>query len=89
MNRKTITIQTNTLKKGKLDQRSFTAQILELGKSRIYVLDDSKNAITRKRFDLTPGCRIFDDSITLDIQDIQYWKAPMYPFLVTFPESQE
>ena len=43
MEHKTIAIQTNTEKKGKIDQRSFSCQILELGKTRTYVLDETKN----------------------------------------------
>ena len=42
MDRKIITIQTNTQKKGKLDQRTFPCQILEFENQRIYVLDDTK-----------------------------------------------
>ena len=87
MEMKTITVQTNTQKKGKLDQRSFRCQAFELGERLIYVLDETKNDLTRKRFNLTPGCRIIDDGIVYSIEDIQYWKKPKYPFLVTYPKS--
>ena len=82
MNRKTITVQTNVKKKGKLDQRSFTCQVIELGESRVYILDKTKNDLTRKRFQLTPGCRLTDEGITYNIENIEYWKKPMYPFLI-------
>ena len=85
MNRKTITVQTNVKKKGKLDQRSFTCQVIELGESRVYVLDNTKNDLTRKRFQLTPGCRLTDEGITYNIENIEYGKKPMYPFLITYP----
>ena len=89
MNRKTITIQTNKLKKKKLDQRTFPCQIFDLNNgTRVYVLDETKNDLTRKRFELTPGCRIMDDGVTYIIEDIQYWKKPMYPFLAVFPVSK-
>ena len=88
MNRKTITIQTNTFKKGKPDQRSFACQTIELAPRRIYVLEETKNDLTRKRFTVTPGCKIIDDGDSYTIEDIKYWKKPMYPFLVVFPESK-
>ena len=87
MEKKTVTIQTNTQKKGKLDQRTFACQTITLGEKLIYVLDETKNDLTRKRFNLTPGCRIIDDGIVYSIEDIQYWKKPKYPFLVTYPKS--
>ena len=87
MDHKTITIQTNTEKKDKLDQRSFSCQILELGKTRTYVLDETKNDLTRKRFSLTPGCRVFDDGVMYIIQDIHYWPKPMYPFLIVSTQT--
>ena len=82
MGNKTITVQTNTPKKGKLDQRSFSCQVLVFGKTRTYVLDETKNDLTRKRFNLTPGCRVIDNGITYVIQGIHYWPKPMYPFLI-------
>lgn len=86
MERKTITIQTNTQKKGKLDQRSFSCQVIEHLNQRVYVLDESKNDLTRKRFDLTPGCRIIDNGICYPIQDIFYSPRPMYPHLIVFTD---
>ena len=82
MEMKTITIQTNETKKGKLDQRPFTCQMLEFEESIIYVLDDTKNSLTRKRFTLTPGCRIIDGGVTYIIQNIMYSERPMRPYLV-------
>ena len=88
MNRKTITIQTNTIKKGKPDQRSFACQIIELPPRRIYVLEETKNTLTRKRFTVVQGCKIIDDGVSYTIEDIEYWKKPMYPFLVVFSDPK-
>ena len=82
MDRKIITIQTNTQKKGKLDQRSFPCQILEFKNQRIYVLDDTKRDLGLKRFDITVGCRIIDDGVCYPIQNIFYTERPARPFLV-------
>ena len=87
MNRKTITIQTNEKKKGKLDQRSFTCQILDYGDQRIYALDDTKRDLGLKRFTLTEGCRIFDDGACYFIENIFYTERPARPFLVVKTES--
>ena len=58
MSSKVITVETNTLKKNKLDKRSFNCQILELGKERVYVLNETKRELKMNRFNITPGCRI-------------------------------
>lgn len=63
MESKIITIQTNTKKKGKLDQRSFSCQILELGKRKMYALENTKRDLGLKRFTLTEGCRVIDDGV--------------------------
>lgn len=82
MEKKTITIQTNEVKKGKLDQRSFPCQLLEFEDSIVYVLDDTKNNLTRKRFSLTPGCRVIDDGVYYPIQNIFYSERPARPYIV-------
>ena len=87
METRTITIQTNTPKKGKLDQRSFSCQVLEHMNQKIYVLNETKNDLTRKRFTLTEGCRVIDDGICYPIQHIYYSPRPMYPHIVVFPDS--
>ena len=86
MDNKTIIIQTNTKKKGRLDQRSFTCQILQFENTKVYVLDKTKNDLTRMRFTLTEGCRIIDDGICYPIQDIYFSSRPMRPHLVVSTE---
>ena len=62
MGSKVITVQTNTRKKGKLDQRTLACQTLEFEKekTRIYVIDETKRDLMRKNFIITDGCRIVD-----------------------------
>ena len=86
MNYRDITIQTNTSKKGKLDQRSFKAQRIKVGDNDVYVLDETKRDLIRKRFDLAPGCRIQDDGIIYRVMDIWYSPKPYHPFIVSSPE---
>ena len=87
MNRKTITIESNTMKKGKLDRQSFTCQLFESGDKRVYVLDRTKRDLVRYHFTLTPGCRILDDGVTHVIKDIWYPPAPKYPHLIVIPKA--
>ncbi len=87
MGSKVITIQTNTPKKGKLDQRSFTCQVLDFDDHRrIYVLDDTRRELSLKRFDLIKGCRIFDDGICYPIHGIWYSPKPKHPHLIVLQE---
>ena len=87
MDRKTITIETNTLKKKKLDRRSFSCQILEFSDRRMYVLDDTKRTLGLKRFTLEEGCRVIDDGVTYSIAKIFFSPAPQQTFLIVYPES--
>ena len=82
MDRKTITIQTNTRKKRKLDQRLFTCQVFEHGNQRFYSLDDTKRDLGLKRFSLDEGCRVFDNGICYPIQRIYYTERPARPFIM-------
>ena len=82
MDRKTITIQTNTQKKGKLDQRSFTCQVLEYENQKIYALNETRRDLGLKRFNLTVGCRIIDDGICYPIQNIFFTERPARPILI-------
>ena len=82
MGNKSITIQTNTKKKGKLDQRSFTCELAEHGNQKVYVLDNSCRDLSLKRFSLTEGCRIFDNEICYPIQKIMYLPRPKRPLLI-------
>ncbi len=81
MGNRTITIETNTLKKGKLDRRTFTCQLLEFENLLVYVLDDTKNQLTRKRFTLECGCRLYDGDSKYVIQDINYLGMTAHPYL--------
>lgn len=87
MDRKTITIETNTLKKKKLDRRSFTCQILEFPGRRIYVLDDTKRELGLKRFSLEEGCRVIDNGITYPIYKIFFSPVPQQTFIIVHPQS--
>lgn len=72
MENRIITIQTNTVKKGRLDQRSFSCLVHEYQGNRIYMLDDTKSDLIRKHFTIAPGCRIIDNGVTYVISNIQY-----------------
>lgn len=85
MEKKTVIIQTNTTKKGKLDQRSFTCQLHVDGENRLYVLDDTKSDLTNKHFTLTRGCRITDDGVTYLIRDVSYLSRPAHPYITIYP----
>ena len=87
MDRKTITIETNTLKKKKLDRRSFSCQILEFPDRRMYVLDDTKRTLGLKRFTLEDGCRVIDDGVTYPISRIFFSPAPQQAILIVYPKS--
>ena len=86
MEMKTIIIQTNTPKKGRLDQRSFTCQVYEDKDQRIYMLDDTKRGLTLKRFNLTKGCRVIEDGITYYIEEVHYSPRPSHPVLIVDPK---
>ena len=79
---KTVTIQTNTKKKGKLDQRSFQCHVINYGEQIIYAMKESRRDLGLKRFNLTEGCRIIDDGVCYPIQDIFYSNRPARPYLV-------
>ena len=87
MESKIVTIQTNTKKKGKLDQRSLSCQILELGKRRMYALENTKRDLGLKRFTLTEGCRVIDDGVYYPIHQIFYTPNPQHPILIVYPDS--
>ena len=86
MEKKNVTIQTNTSKKRRLDQRSFPCQFYEEKGLMIYVLDDTKRDLAHKRFNLTAGCRIIDDGITYFIVDVKYSPAPKHPYIIVDPK---
>ena len=85
MEKKTITIQSNTVKKGKLDQRSFTCQYFEGDSVKMYMLDETRNDLVHKHFNLAVGCRIIDDGVTYYIEEIQYSPRPSHPVLIVDP----
>ncbi len=85
MEKKTITIQTNTVKKGRLDQRSFSCCVYENEGTRAYQLDETGNDLVRKHFTLSPGCRIIDDGKIYFIDDIKYPPRPSRPLLIVDP----
>ena len=85
MEKKTITVQTNTVKKGRLDQRFFTCQYYEGDGVRMYMLDETKNDLVHKHFNLSAGCRIIDDDVTYYIEEIQYSPRPSHPVLIVDP----
>ena len=85
MEKKTVTIQTNTPKKGRLDQRSFTCQVYEDKDQRVFILDDTKRDLTLKRFNLTKGCRVIEDGITYFIDEVWYSPRPSHPVLIVDP----
>lgn len=87
MENRTIIIQTNTTKRGKLDQRSFACQVYEYQGNRIYMLDDTKSDLIRKHFTITTGCRIIDNGVTYLISNIQYSPRPIHPCLTVNPKN--
>lgn len=86
MEKKTVTIQTNSPKKGRLDQRSFTCQVYEDKDQRVYILDDTKRDLTLKRFNLTKGCRVIEDGITYFINEVRYSPRSSRPVLIVDPK---
>lgn len=86
MEKKTITIQSNTVKKGKLDQRSFTCQYYEGNSVKMYMLDETRNDLVHKHFNLSVGCRVIDDGITYYIKEVQYTTRPSRPILIVDPQ---
>ena len=83
MGSKVITVQTNTRKKGKLDQRTLTCQILEFEeeKTRIDVIDETKRDLMRKNFIIEAGCRIIDGTTCYPIQMVNCSGIPIRYFL--------
>ena len=86
MEKKVITVQTNTVKKGKLDQRVLACQVYEDGAARLYILDETKNDLVRRHFSISPGCRIIDDGVTYYIEEVQYSPRPSRPILIINPK---
>ncbi len=85
MEKKTITVQTNTVKKGRLDQRSFSCLHYEGDGVRMYMLDDTRIDLVHKRFNLSAGCRVIDDGVTYYIEEVQYSPRPSRPVLIVDP----
>ena len=81
MNEKEITIQTYVLKKGKYDRRTFRCQLITVGNTRTYLLDNTKNELHLMRFTPAPGNRVFDGEKTYYIKEIWYWPRPKYVFI--------
>ena len=83
MGSKVITVQTNTRKKGKLDQRTLTCQTLEFEgeKTRIYVIEETKRDLMRKNFIIEAGCRIIDGGTCYPIQTVICSGLPIRYFL--------
>ena len=85
MEKKTITVQTNTVEKGRLDQRSFSCLYYEGDGVRMYMLDDTRIDLVHKRFNLSAGCRVIDDGVTYYIEEVQYSPRPSRPVLIVDP----
>lgn len=83
MGSKVITVQTNTKKKGKLDQRTLSCQTLDFEneKTRIYVIDETKRDLMRKNFIIEEGCRIIDSNTCYPIQMVNCSGIPIRYFL--------
>lgn len=85
MSRRTIIIQSRTIKKGTFDRRSFECQVINLGSTRTYVLSETKRQLMQKHFDLTTDCLIFDNKDVYHIEEIWYTPRPRFPFISVFP----
>ena len=81
MDKRTITIQTYVLKKGNYDRHSFNCQVITIGNTRTYVLDETKSDLLHKAFSIAPGNRVFDGEKTYYIREIWYWPRPKYVFI--------
>lgn len=86
MNDREITIQSHALKKGKIDQHSFDCQVITIGNTRTYVLDETKRDLLHMNFAIAPGCKVFDDGVTYRIKDISYWPRPKYVFITVYQD---
>ena len=84
MDYREITIQTHVLKKGKFDRRTFPSQVITIGNTRTYVLDDTKRDLLHKAFKITPECRIFDDGKIYYVKEVWYWWRPKQVFLSVY-----
>ena len=82
MNSRTIIIESNISKKGKLDRKPFTCQVFESMNKKTYVLDNTKRELVHKHFTLTIGCRIIDKDVIYFIENIWYPPAPKHPHLI-------
>lgn len=85
MSSKTIIIESNLMKRGKLDRKPFSCQVITSDDKVVYVLDITKREVVHKHFLLTVGCRIIDDETTYTIKDIWYPPKPKYPHLIVSP----
>lgn len=87
MSDREITIQSSNLKKGKPDQRTFTCQLITIGNTKTYVLDDTKRDLLHMRFELAPGCKVEENGAHYRIQEIWYSPRPKYVFIAVYPDS--
>ncbi len=85
MEKRAITVQTNTVKKGRFDQQSFTCQYYEVNGLKMYMLDKTKRDLMLKHFNLTAGCRVIDNGVTYYIKEVQYSPRPSHPVLIVDP----
>lgn len=81
MDTKEIVIQSFNLKKGKPEKRTFTCQLITIGNTRTYVLDNTKRDLQRTNFKIAPGCKVFDDGVVYRVDSISYWPRPKYVFI--------
>ena len=77
MTNRIITLQP----KGTAQLRSYDCQLVMVGNIRTYVLDNTKPDQFNNLSDLTPGCKVFDDSILYRIKEIWYSPDSRYAFL--------
>lgn len=80
---KTITITSTVKKKGIPDCRQFMASMTPIRNTgnAVFILDETRRDIGRKRFTLGPDCIIKSDGNLYKVLDVSYFANPAVPII--------
>ena len=78
MSDRKTTIQSSNLKKGKPARCTFTCQLITIGNTKSYVLDNTKRNLLHMHFELTPDCKVEENTVQylLHIQSMPSLPSP-------------
>jgi len=78
---KSISITSTVKKKGIPDCREFMASMTPVGSNAVFILNETKRDIGRKRFTLGPDCIIKSEDKLYKILDVSYFASPAVPII--------